>query len=100
MLAEAIEELGRRGRDAAGDPSVRRFHRRLHSQPDPLTVATGPTRVAIVAGETSGDQLGAALITALRARARHSRCAVCAGRPMLAAGCERLPTPASSRSWA
>jgi len=47
-------------------------------------------RVAIVAGETSGDALGAALIEALRARVSELRVAGVAGPKMRAAGCEPL----------
>jgi lipid-A-disaccharide synthase len=47
-----------------------------------------PLRVGFVAGESSGDQLGAALITALRARAPELRCFGVAGAKMRAAGCE------------
>jgi len=45
-------------------------------------------RVGIVAGESSGDQLGAALITALRARVPSVQCFGVAGPKMIAAGCE------------
>ena len=45
-------------------------------------------RVAIVAGESSGDQLGAALITAMRARMPDVRFFGMAGSKMIAAGCE------------
>src|SRR6185437_14153408 len=44
--------------------------------------------VGIVAGESSGDQLGAALIAALRARVPEVRCFGMAGPKMAAAGCE------------
>ncbi|MGH8148658.1 MAG: lipid-A-disaccharide synthase [Steroidobacteraceae bacterium] len=44
--------------------------------------------VGVVAGESSGDQLGAALIRALRARAPRLRCFGVAGAAMQAAGCE------------
>jgi lipid-A-disaccharide synthase len=47
-----------------------------------------PLRVGIVAGESSGDQLGAALIAALRARVPEVRCFGMAGAKMAAAGCE------------
>ncbi|HXR90530.1 MAG TPA: lipid-A-disaccharide synthase [Steroidobacteraceae bacterium] len=47
-----------------------------------------PLRVGIVAGESSGDQLGAALIAALRARVPEVRCFGMAGPKMAAAGCE------------
>jgi lipid-A-disaccharide synthase len=45
-------------------------------------------RVAIVAGESSGDALGAALIDALRARVPDMRVLGVAGPKMRAAGCE------------
>ncbi len=51
-------------------------------------VAAEPLRVGIVAGESSGDQLGAALIAALRARVPDVRCFGMAGPKMVAAGCE------------
>jgi lipid-A-disaccharide synthase len=47
-----------------------------------------PLRVGIVAGESSGDQLGAALIAALRARVPELECFGVAGPKMMAAGCE------------
>ncbi len=47
-----------------------------------------PLRVGIVAGESSGDQLGAALIAALRARVLELECFGVAGPKMIAAGCE------------
>jgi len=47
-------------------------------------------RVAIVAGESSGDALGAALIEALRARAPDLAVVGVAGPAMRAAGCEPL----------
>ncbi len=47
-------------------------------------------RVAMVAGETSGDALGAALIEALRARAPGLEVAGAAGPKMRAAGCAAL----------
>jgi lipid-A-disaccharide synthase len=49
---------------------------------------TAPLRVGIVAGESSGDQLGAALIAALRARAPDLECFGVAGPKMIAAGCQ------------
>jgi len=45
-------------------------------------------RIGIVAGEASGDQLGAALIEALRAAAPGVECFGVAGPKMRAAGCE------------
>ena len=47
-----------------------------------------PLRVGIVAGESSGDQLGAALIAALRERVPDLGCFGVAGPKMIAAGCE------------
>jgi len=49
---------------------------------------TARLRVGIVAGESSGDLLGAALITALRARIPDLECFGVAGPKMVAAGCE------------
>ncbi|MGH8276518.1 MAG: lipid-A-disaccharide synthase, partial [Steroidobacteraceae bacterium] len=48
----------------------------------------GPLRVGLVAGEHSGDQLGAALIGALRAQRPELECFGVAGPKMIAAGCE------------
>ena len=54
----------------------------MHDAPrDPITVG-------IVAGEASGDALGATLIAAVRARLPHVRFAGIAGPKMAAAGCE------------
>jgi lipid-A-disaccharide synthase len=47
-----------------------------------------PLRIGLVAGEASGDQLGAALIAALRARHPDVRCFGVAGPKMRAQGCE------------
>jgi len=47
-----------------------------------------PLSVGLVAGEHSGDTLGAALIEALRERAPGVRCFGVAGPKMIAAGCE------------
>ena len=47
-----------------------------------------PLRVGIVAGESSGDQLGAALIAALREHVTDLQCFGVAGPKMIAAGCE------------
>jgi lipid-A-disaccharide synthase len=52
--------------------------------------ATPALRVAIVAGETSGDALGAALIEALRARIPDLEALGVPGPRMRAAGCEML----------
>ncbi|HEV7431851.1 MAG TPA: lipid-A-disaccharide synthase [Steroidobacteraceae bacterium] len=53
-------------------------------------MATGAYRVAIVAGETSGDQLGAALIGALRERCPNLTVRGVCGPLMQALGCEPL----------
>jgi lipid-A-disaccharide synthase len=50
--------------------------------------AAAPLSVGIVAGESSGDTLGAALIAALRARVPDLKCFGVAGPKMIAAGCE------------
>jgi len=50
--------------------------------------AAEPLRVGIVAGEHSGDQLGAALIAALRERVPGVQCFGVAGPRMIAQGCE------------
>jgi lipid-A-disaccharide synthase len=51
-------------------------------------MGAAPLRVAVVAGEHSGDQLGAALIGALRERVPQVSCFGVAGPKMIAAGCE------------
>jgi lipid-A-disaccharide synthase len=53
-------------------------------------LAAAPLRVALVAGEHSGDTLGAALITALRERVPGVSCFGVAGPKMIAAGCEAV----------
>jgi lipid-A-disaccharide synthase len=52
--------------------------------------ADRPLTIGLVAGESSGDNLGAALIAALRARAPGARFVGVAGPRMQAAGCESL----------
>jgi lipid-A-disaccharide synthase len=54
----------------------------------PRISAADSLRIGIVAGESSGDQLGAALIAALRARVPDVQCFGVAGPKMIAAGCE------------
>lgn len=53
-------------------------------------MVTRPLRIGVVAGETSGDQLGAALIGALRERAPGAEIRGVCGPLMRAAGCEPL----------
>ncbi|HUK02731.1 MAG TPA: lipid-A-disaccharide synthase [Steroidobacteraceae bacterium] len=53
-----------------------------------MATESGPLSIGFVAGESSGDQLGAALITALRARVPALKCFGVAGPKMAAAGCE------------
>ena len=50
--------------------------------------AARPLSIGMVAGESSGDTLGAALIAALRARVPDLKCFGVAGPRMMAAGCE------------
>ena len=50
----------------------------------------GPLTIGLVAGESSGDNLGAALIEAVRAREPGTRFVGVAGPRMKAAGCESL----------
>jgi lipid-A-disaccharide synthase len=54
----------------------------------PAAPDAAPLRVGIVAGEHSGDQLGAALIAALRERVPALECFGVAGPKMVAAGCQ------------
>jgi lipid-A-disaccharide synthase len=54
----------------------------------PRPAPARPLSVGLVAGEHSGDTLGAALIAALRARVPQVRCFGVAGPKMRAAGCE------------
>jgi len=58
------------------------------SAPGARAAAAQGLRIGIVAGEHSGDQLGAALIAALRERVPDLRCFGVAGPKMIAAGCE------------
>ena len=53
-----------------------------------MNSSTQTLRVGIVAGESSGDTLGAALIAALRARVPNVQVFGVAGPKMIAAGCE------------
>ena len=53
-----------------------------------FAIASVPLRVGLVAGEASGDTLGADLINALRRRAPDTQFFGVAGPKMLAAGCE------------
>ena len=58
------------------------------SAPGARAAAAHGLRIGIVAGEHSGDQLGAALIAALRERVPNLSCFGVAGPKMIAAGCE------------
>ena len=93
-LAEALDAARAARRGQPGSSRVRRLHPRFHPQPGAMSVvglppsAAAPLRVGIVAGEASGDQLGAALIAALRARVPQLHCFGVAGPKMIAAGCE------------
>ena len=53
-----------------------------------MSQATRPLRIALVAGETSGDGLGAGLVAALRARHPDAEFAGIGGPAMRAAGCD------------
>ncbi len=60
----------------------------MSAAPGSTPAAAAPLRVGIVAGEHSGDQLGAALIAALRDRVPGLQCYGVAGPKMRAAGCD------------
>jgi len=60
----------------------------MSALPELRAAPARPLRVGIVAGEHSGDQLGAALIAALRERVPALSCFGVAGPRMRAAGCE------------
>ncbi len=47
-------------------------------------------RIALVAGEASGDLLGAGLIRAIRAKIPHAKFEGVAGPAMIEAGCTRI----------
>jgi lipid-A-disaccharide synthase len=58
------------------------------NMPERAPANAAPLTVGIVAGESSGDTLGAALIAALQARVPGTKCFGVAGPKMIAAGCE------------
>ena len=55
-----------------------------------MTAAARPLRIALVAGELSGDLLGGAIVRALRARLPHAQIYGVAGPQMVEAGCESI----------
>lgn len=61
----------------------------LSAAPPPLPSAAGPS-IALIAGEMSGDLLGAALVAALRACLPSLRCYGVTGPRMEAAGCASI----------
>ena len=60
----------------------------VHSDPETRSAPAESPLFVLVAGEMSGDNLGAQLIEALRERVPHARFAGSAGPRMIAAGCE------------
>ena len=93
-LADAVEELKARADVPARAEDLRRLHRRVDAQPRSLM------RIALVAGEASGDTLGAALIEALRRRFPSATIRRGGGTEDEGRGLRRLVRQRSSwRSW-
>ena len=61
--------------------------------PDALAGHGGAVRIALVAGEASGDQLGAGLVRAIRRRHPDARFEGIAGPRMIEAGCAKSVYP-------
>ncbi|MBM4199490.1 MAG: lipid-A-disaccharide synthase, partial [Gammaproteobacteria bacterium] len=95
-IGAAVAASHRRDHASRAEParaaSLRRFLSAVQPQPDPLS-GTGHSAeplIALVAGEASGDNLGAALIAAIRERLPGARFVGVPGPRMREAGCEAL----------